>query len=215
MIGFSMSDEQAALRDHARDFATREIRPVAEHYDRTAEYPWEVLRKAHEVGLMNTHIPERFGGLGLRRRRLRRCGRLGRRGRLQQIVGSGARRAGEVAQPGQQARLLDRDVSVARLLARRLLQCRQGFLVRSLGDQHLGDGERRGGRVFRGLGSFRGTQGEARGEPHDQGQREDGGEAECVQLHSGEDTSLNQSFTSREAAPIICHLPVSEIKPTG
>lgn len=65
MIGFSMSEEQAALRDHARDFATREIRPVAEHYDRTMEYPWEVLRKAHEVGLMNSHVPEKLGGLGL------------------------------------------------------------------------------------------------------------------------------------------------------
>jgi acyl-CoA dehydrogenase len=65
MIGFSMSEEQAALRDHARDFATREIRPVAEHYDRTMEYPWEVLKKAHEVGLMNTHVPEKLGGMGL------------------------------------------------------------------------------------------------------------------------------------------------------
>jgi acyl-CoA dehydrogenase len=65
MIGFSMSEQQAALRDHARDFATREIRPVAEHYDRTMEYPWEVLKKAHEVGLMNSHVPEKWGGLGL------------------------------------------------------------------------------------------------------------------------------------------------------
>jgi acyl-CoA dehydrogenase len=65
MIGFAMSEAQAALRDHARDFAAREIRPVAEHYDRTAEFPWEVLRKAHEVGLMNTHVPEKLGGMAL------------------------------------------------------------------------------------------------------------------------------------------------------
>jgi acyl-CoA dehydrogenase len=65
MIGFALSEQQQALRDHAHDFAAREIRPVAAHYDQTMEYPWEVIHKAHAAGLMNTHIPERFGGLGL------------------------------------------------------------------------------------------------------------------------------------------------------
>jgi acyl-CoA dehydrogenase len=65
MIGFALSEQQQALRDHAHEFAAREIRPVAAHYDQTMEYPWEVIRKAHDAGLMNTHIPERFGGMGL------------------------------------------------------------------------------------------------------------------------------------------------------
>src|SRR5688572_6307687 len=65
MIGFAMSDQQKALHELAHDFAAREIRPVSDHHDKTMEYPWEVIRKAHEVGLMNTHVPERFGGLGL------------------------------------------------------------------------------------------------------------------------------------------------------
>jgi acyl-CoA dehydrogenase len=65
MIGFSLNDQQQALRDLAHDFAAREIRTKSEHYDRTMEYPWEVIQKAHEVGLMNTHIPEKWGGLGL------------------------------------------------------------------------------------------------------------------------------------------------------
>jgi acyl-CoA dehydrogenase len=65
MIGFGLSEEQQQLRDLAHTFAEREIRPVSEHHDRTMEYPWEVIRKAHEIGLINTHIPEKWGGLGL------------------------------------------------------------------------------------------------------------------------------------------------------
>ena len=65
MVGFGLSDEQQALQDLAREFADNEMRPVAEHYDQTGEYPWPVLRKAHELGLVNTHIPEEYGGLGL------------------------------------------------------------------------------------------------------------------------------------------------------
>ncbi|MEQ1502079.1 MAG: acyl-CoA dehydrogenase family protein [Myxococcota bacterium] len=64
-MGFDLSEQQKALRDHAHQFAESEIRPVAEHHDRTMEYPWEVVRKAHALGLLNTHVPEKWGGLGL------------------------------------------------------------------------------------------------------------------------------------------------------
>merc|ERR1719414_1235775 len=49
----------------AEKFTREEIIPVAPHYDRTGEYPWEVLKKAHENGLMNLHIPEEYGGMGI------------------------------------------------------------------------------------------------------------------------------------------------------
>ncbi len=65
MIGFKLSEDQEALRSLAHDFAEREVRPVAEHHDKTGEYPWEVIGKAHEMGLMNSHIPEKWGGLGM------------------------------------------------------------------------------------------------------------------------------------------------------
>jgi acyl-CoA dehydrogenase len=65
MIGFMLSEEQEQLRDLAHQFAAQEMRPVAAHHDATAEYPWEVIQKAHAAGLMNTHVPERWGGLGL------------------------------------------------------------------------------------------------------------------------------------------------------
>jgi acyl-CoA dehydrogenase len=60
-----LSDEQRALRDLAREFAAKEIRPVAADYDERSQHPGDVIAKAHEVGLMNPHIPEEYGGPGL------------------------------------------------------------------------------------------------------------------------------------------------------
>jgi acyl-CoA dehydrogenase len=65
MVDFGLSDEQRMLRDLARDFTKREIIPKASHHDETGEYPLEICRKAWEAGLMNSHIPEAYGGLGL------------------------------------------------------------------------------------------------------------------------------------------------------
>jgi acyl-CoA dehydrogenase len=64
-ISFGLSDEQRALRDLAREFAAKEIRPVAADYDERSQHPGDVIAKAHEVGLMNPHIPEEYGGPGL------------------------------------------------------------------------------------------------------------------------------------------------------
>src|SRR3954452_24631489 len=64
-ISFALSDEQKALRDLARDFARNEIRPVAAEYDEHSTHPADVIVKAHELGLMNPHIPEEYGGPGL------------------------------------------------------------------------------------------------------------------------------------------------------
>src|SRR3954466_7503617 len=49
----------------AHNFAEKEIRPVAWDYDRDATWPQEIIEKAWEVGLMNTHIGEEYGGPGL------------------------------------------------------------------------------------------------------------------------------------------------------
>ncbi len=64
-ISFGLSDEQRALRELAREFAAKEIRPVAADYDERSQHPADVIAKAHEVGLMNPHIPEEHGGPGL------------------------------------------------------------------------------------------------------------------------------------------------------
>jgi acyl-CoA dehydrogenase len=65
MIDFRPSEEQNQFRDLAREFARKEIAPQARHHDETGEYPMEICRKAWELGLMNTHIPTEYGGLGL------------------------------------------------------------------------------------------------------------------------------------------------------
>jgi acyl-CoA dehydrogenase len=65
LVDFTLSDEQKDLREMAHDFATKEIRPVAWDYDRDSTWPQEIIEKAWEVGLMNTHIPEDYGGPGL------------------------------------------------------------------------------------------------------------------------------------------------------
>jgi acyl-CoA dehydrogenase len=65
MVDFTLTDEQLALREMAHDFAENEIRKVAWEYDKDGAWPQDIIDKAHEVGLMNTHAPERFGGAGL------------------------------------------------------------------------------------------------------------------------------------------------------
>ncbi len=65
MIDFSLTEEQRELQKLARDFAQREIAPHAAHHDETGEFPRDIVRKGWEIGLMNTHIPEEYGGLGL------------------------------------------------------------------------------------------------------------------------------------------------------
>src|SRR5688572_23399890 len=64
-ISFELTDEQRELRRLSREFAEKEIRPKAAEYDEHQTHPADVIAKAHEVGLMNPHIPEEYGGLGL------------------------------------------------------------------------------------------------------------------------------------------------------
>ncbi|CAF4746604.1 unnamed protein product [Pieris macdunnoughi] len=61
---FELSDEQKALQELARKFTREEITPVAAQYDKSGEYPWPIVKKAWELGLMNGHIPEHCGGVG-------------------------------------------------------------------------------------------------------------------------------------------------------
>ena len=65
MVDFSLTDEQKNLRELAHDFAAKEIRPVAWELDRDGTWPQAIIDKAHEVGLINTHMPEEYGGAGL------------------------------------------------------------------------------------------------------------------------------------------------------
>jgi hypothetical protein len=65
MIDFTLTDDQKQLQELARKFAKDEIAPKAAIHDKEGKFPREVVEKAWEVGLMNTHIPGDYGGLGL------------------------------------------------------------------------------------------------------------------------------------------------------
>jgi acyl-CoA dehydrogenase len=65
MIGFGLTPEQEELRRLARRFTQQEIVPVAAAYDRTGAYPWDVIKKGYEVGLLNESIPAAYGGGGM------------------------------------------------------------------------------------------------------------------------------------------------------
>src|ERR671910_486279 len=64
-VSFALTDEQKALRELAREFAANEIRPKEAEYDEHSTHPVDVIAKAHELGLMNLHVPESLGGLAL------------------------------------------------------------------------------------------------------------------------------------------------------
>jgi acyl-CoA dehydrogenase len=64
MVDFTLTDEQRNLREMAHDFAAKEMRPVAWEYDRDGTWPQDIVEKAWDVGLMNSHIPEEYGGAG-------------------------------------------------------------------------------------------------------------------------------------------------------
>jgi acyl-CoA dehydrogenase len=65
VVDFTLTDEQKDLRELAHSFAEKEIRPVAWEYDKDSTWPQDIIEKAWEVGLMNTHLPEEYGGPGL------------------------------------------------------------------------------------------------------------------------------------------------------
>ena len=64
-VSFALTDEQKALRALAREFAEKEIRPRAAECDEHQTHATDIIAKAHEIGLMNLHIPEALGGLEL------------------------------------------------------------------------------------------------------------------------------------------------------
>src|SRR6187549_4045047 len=61
-VSFALSEEQKSLRELAREFAEKEIRPKAAEHDEHQTHPADVVAKAHELGLMNLHLPESLGG---------------------------------------------------------------------------------------------------------------------------------------------------------
>ncbi|MFN2452058.1 MAG: acyl-CoA dehydrogenase family protein [Candidatus Dormibacteria bacterium] len=65
-LDFTLTPEQEEIRALAHEFAEKEMRPRADYFDEREETPWEVMKKAHELGLdASSHFPEEYGGNGV------------------------------------------------------------------------------------------------------------------------------------------------------
>ncbi|TAH49721.1 MAG: acyl-CoA dehydrogenase [Chloroflexota bacterium] len=64
-MNFELTEEQKQIRGLAREFAQKEIAPIAAEYDARGEFPRETIMKLGELGLMGIEIPVEYGGAGL------------------------------------------------------------------------------------------------------------------------------------------------------
>ncbi|WP_327373918.1 acyl-CoA dehydrogenase family protein [Thermomonospora echinospora] len=62
-VDFALNDEQRLFRQTLRDFADKEIMPVASEWERTGRYPAEIVERLRELGLFGLNVPEEYGGL--------------------------------------------------------------------------------------------------------------------------------------------------------
>ncbi len=65
MIDFSLTEEQRACRKLVRDFAQKEIVPIAPDLDQEQRHSPEIVKKFFEIGLLHYAVPEEYGGAGL------------------------------------------------------------------------------------------------------------------------------------------------------
>src|SRR5689334_9040310 len=63
-MDFDLSDDHELIRRTVRDFAEGEVAPVAEELDREKRFPYEIVAKLGELGLMGIPFPEKYGGAG-------------------------------------------------------------------------------------------------------------------------------------------------------
>uniref|UniRef100_A0AC34FCD0 Uncharacterized protein n=1 Tax=Panagrolaimus sp. ES5 TaxID=591445 RepID=A0AC34FCD0_9BILA len=64
-LSFEFTDQQKEFQKAAIQFSKDVIVPQAAKYDKSGEFPWDIVKQAHEMGFMNTQIPEKYGGNGL------------------------------------------------------------------------------------------------------------------------------------------------------
>src|SRR3954454_5474084 len=61
---FDLSDDHRLIQETVRDFARNEVAPVAEELDREKRFPYEIVAKLGDLGLMGIPFPEEYGGAG-------------------------------------------------------------------------------------------------------------------------------------------------------
>ncbi len=63
-MDFQLNEEQRMLKEMVRDFAKKEITPIAAEIDRSGEFPWECVKKMGRLGIFGLVLPPAFGGTG-------------------------------------------------------------------------------------------------------------------------------------------------------
>ena len=64
-MDFELSEEAKMIQQMAREFAEKEIIPIAAEIDKTGEFPLKTVKKMGELGLMGIEVPEQYGGAGM------------------------------------------------------------------------------------------------------------------------------------------------------
>ena len=64
-LGFTLTDEHKMIRKAARDFAEKEIKPIAAEFDESGDFPSKTIKKMGEMGFMGIEVPEEYGGTGM------------------------------------------------------------------------------------------------------------------------------------------------------
>ena len=63
-MDYELTEEQQMIVETARSIAQTKVKKVREHYDRTEEYPWEIIEEMRKADLFGVYIPVEYGGLG-------------------------------------------------------------------------------------------------------------------------------------------------------
>lgn len=61
-LSFALTEQQLQFQQVALKFAKEEIAPKAAEYDKSGKFPWDLVKQAHKLGLMNPSVPEKYGG---------------------------------------------------------------------------------------------------------------------------------------------------------
>ena len=64
-LDFDLTEEQSLTRQAVRDFAEKEILPVAQQLDESEEFSVELTQKMAQIGLLGCFVPEKYGGAGM------------------------------------------------------------------------------------------------------------------------------------------------------
>ena len=62
---FPFTEEHEMIRQTAREFAQKEIAPIAAEFDESGEFPYDTIMKMGEMGFMGIEVPEEYGGVGM------------------------------------------------------------------------------------------------------------------------------------------------------